>query len=266
MLVVAEDDETWMVEPLARLVERSFRCTVRPAGTIRPEDAHWITGMSVTFVRSRSSLLLRALDAVDAGGSLVVNRPCAVRRSRHRATALAMAAACGVPTARDYEGPLASIPFPHAVVKRRLDDGRSKPVRYERGCAAGREDRIVYAQELIDSPFEHKIYVVGDELFAFEQRPTLDHPDKLATRRRVPVDATLGARARRVADAIGLEVAGVDFLFDGGEPKVTDVNSNQGLHTFSEGYGALEAYLLSRVRGAGASRTSDRGAGYHEID
>jgi len=250
MLIVAENDETWMVEPLSRLVARSFRCTVRRAGSIRSGDLRWIAGMSVTFLRSRSTALLRALDGIDAGGGLVVNRPCAVRRARHRTTALAIAAAGGVPTARDYEGPLASIPFPRAVVKRRFDDGRSRPVLYERGRTAGRADRIVHAQELIDSPWEHKIYVVGDELFAFEQRPTLNHPDKLATRRRVPVDAVLGARARRVAEAVGLEVAGVDFLFDRGEPKVTDVNSNQGLHTFSEGYQALEAYLLGRVRRA----------------
>jgi glutathione synthase/RimK-type ligase-like ATP-grasp enzyme len=197
------------------------------------------------------------LDRIDAGGGLVVNRPCAVRRARHRTTALALAAAGGAPTARDYEGPIASIPFPHAVVKRRFDDGRSSPVLFGRGYPAGRADRIVYAQELIDSPWEHKIYVVGDELFAFEQRPTLTHPDKLATRRRVPVDTALGAHARRVAEAVGLEVAGVDFLYDRGEPKVTDVNSNQGLHTFPEGYEALESHLLGRIRLARSSlRTS----------
>jgi glutathione synthase/RimK-type ligase-like ATP-grasp enzyme len=206
----------------------------------------WIAGMSLTFLRSRSPTLLRVLDRVDAGGGVVVNRPNAVRRARHRATALALAAAAGAPTARDYEGPFAAIPFPHAVVKRRFDDGRSTPVLYDRRGATGRGDRVVYAQERIDSPWEHKIYVVGDELFAFEQRPTLNHPDKLATRRRVPVDTALGARARRVAAAVGLEVAGVDFLYDRGEPKVTDVNSNQGLHTFPEGYEALHAYLSSR--------------------
>jgi ribosomal protein S6--L-glutamate ligase len=245
LLVVAEDDETWMVQSLARLARHRFSCAVRGASEVAAEDASWIASRSIVFVRSRDAAALRALDPIEARGGLVVNRPSAIRRSRHRATALALAAASGVPTASDYEGPAASVPFPRAVVKPRWDDGRSRPVPFERGSAPC-SDGIVYAQEFIESAWEHKVYVVGDVLFAFEQRTTMDPAQKRASRRRVPVDASLGTRARRVADAVGLEIAGVDFLVDRGEPKVTDVNSNQGLHTFPEGYPALVDHLSSR--------------------
>jgi glutathione synthase/RimK-type ligase-like ATP-grasp enzyme len=247
MLLIAEDGEVWMVEPLRRRIAERCRCIVRRARSIRARDEPWMAEMMATFVRSRNEALLRVLAPIESRDALMINGVSAIRRARHRATAISLVAGNGVPTATQYEGPLAAIPFHRAALKRRLDDGRSQPVLYERKAFASAPNRVVYAQDFIQSDWEHKVYVVGDALFAFEQRPTMLHPEKLATRRQVNVDPVLGAYARRAAEAVGLEVAGIDFLFDRGEPKVTDVNSNQGLHTFPEGFEALDAYIQLRV-------------------
>jgi glutathione synthase/RimK-type ligase-like ATP-grasp enzyme len=236
-----------MVEPLQRLLSRLGPCVLRRAGSIHGTDTDWIASRGLIFVRSRSPRLLRVLAPMESRGALVVNRVSAIRSARHRATVIALVSASGVPTARDYEGPLASVPFERAVLKRRNDDGRSVPVLYEHERGASADARIVYAQDYIHSAWEYKVYVVGDALFAFVQRPTMEYPDKLAARRRVPVDPVLGSYARRAAAAVGLDVAGIDFLFERDLPMVTDVNSNQGLHTFAEGYAALERYLRRRL-------------------
>jgi glutathione synthase/RimK-type ligase-like ATP-grasp enzyme len=258
-LLIAEDGEVWMVQPLQRRLTALGPCVLRRARSILGADADWVASRDLIFVRSRSPGLLVVLGGAEARGALVVNAVNAIRSARHRATAIALVAASGVPTAHDYEGPLASVPFERAVLKRRNDDGRSVPVLYERNERASPRTRTVYAQSYIRSAWEYKVYVVGDELFAFVQRPTMEHPDKLSTRRRVPVDPVLGGYARRAAKAVGLEIAGIDFLFDRDRPRVTDVNSNQGLHTFAEGYEALEGYLRGRMarraRARGSSRT-----------
>lgn len=258
ILLIAEDTEVWMVEPLQRRLSALGPCVLRRARSILDADADWVASRGLIFVRSRSPRLLVLLRGAEARGAHVVNQVRAIRAARHRATAIARVAVSGVPAAQDYEGPLASVPFERAVLKRRNDDGRSIPVLYEgKGRANGR-NRVVYAQSYIRSAWEYKVYVVGDALFAFVQRPTMEYPDKLSTRQRVPVDPVLGTYARRAAEAVGLEVAGIDFLFDRDEPRVTDVNSNQGLHTFAEGYEALEGHLRRRLATRALARDSSK--------
>ncbi len=254
VLLITEDDEAPMAEGLrARLMEvmevGAHACELRLASSLRAEDSSWIAARDLVFVRSRSPRLLDILARVERTGGLVVNSTRSIRVARQRLGALAMVAAAGVPTARDYQGPIAAIPFARAVIKSRYDRGRSSATLHERPSTSS---RVVYAQEHLPGAVEHKLYLVGAETFAFVQRPTLLEPDKLATRRRVPASAQLEDHARRAAIALGLEIAGVDFIEDSaGLPRVTDVNSNQGLHTFSEGHDALARHLvelLARAR------------------
>jgi ribosomal protein S6--L-glutamate ligase len=262
LLIITEDGESWMAEPLQRRFAARGRCELRSVGSACEAEIAEFAAQGLVFVRSRSVRLVRVLDQVERRGGTVINAASAIRRTRHRATAMARVAAAGVPTALDYEGPLAGLPFARAVLKSRFDSGQPAVALHD-GCAVvgaaanvtagpagGRQPRLIYAQELIAADWEHKIYLVGEELFAFVQRPTLLVPDKFATRQRVAVDPALAHHTRRAAAAMGLEVAGVDFLVDrAGVPRVTDVNSNQGLHTFTQGYEALERHLLHRLSG-----------------
>ncbi|MFO0552036.1 MAG: hypothetical protein U0271_26860 [Polyangiaceae bacterium] len=255
MLIITEDHEAWMAAGLHERLGRRVECELRSAGAIRDEDLGWLVARRLVFVRSRSPRLLRILARVERRGCQVVNRVSAIRRARHRATAIARVASAGVPVARDYEGPLHALPFRRAVLKRRFDNGEAHAVTHapstprERGGA--RSKAIVYAQEFVASEWEHKLYIVGAEAFAFVQRPTLLDPDARSTRRRVQADPALADSARSAAQALGLEVAGVDFLVgEDGVARVTDINSNQGLHTFAEGFEALEALLLHRYEHA----------------
>jgi hypothetical protein len=47
--------------------------------------------------------------------------------------------------------------------------------------------------------------------------------------------------------ATGLELIGVDFLVEAGQPYLTDINSTQGLWSFEAGCKALFEYLLRRL-------------------
>lgn len=233
-----------MGQGLRRRLEGVGPCELRTAGSIGVADVAWMCARRLVFVRSRSVRLLELLERVEQRGVRVVNAPASIRAARHRHGALARIAERGIPTPRDYEGPLSGVPFARSVVKSRHDRGQGAPSLHE---GPSTERRVVYAQEHLPGAWEHKLYLVGDETFAFTQRPTLVDPEKLATRRRVTVDPHLARLARGAADALGLEVAGVDFLEDAaGVPRVTDVNSNQGLHTFAEGQEALARFLLAR--------------------
>jgi len=240
-LLVTEDGETWMAAGLRdRLLAAGHRCELRRASSV-VEARGW----DVVFVRSRCARLLQ--DLARTKGPTFLNDLGAVERSAKRSVALAALRSAGVPTARDWEGPLAEVPFERAVLKRPRDDGRSVARVAERGDRRRSRARV-YAQAFIESAWEHKVYLVGDEVFAFRQRPVLVAPDKMSTRRRVKIDPALERLARKAAEALGLELAGVDFLMERGEPKVTDVNSNQGLHAFPEGFPALEAHLVRARR------------------
>jgi glutathione synthase/RimK-type ligase-like ATP-grasp enzyme len=241
VLAIVDGADAHMVEPLARCLRAAGDvCEVRAT-----EEITAIGACDVVFVRSRDERLLAILRDAEARGVRIVNAPAAIARAKHRAGGMRLAAASGAPVARDYEGPRGALPFDRAVVKPRVDDGKTPPTLHD----AGDPDEIIYAQEVLPSAWEHKIYLVGDEaVFAFVQRPTLEAPDKLSTRRRVEPDPILVAHARKVAAAIGLELAGVDFLQDADDaPRVTDINSNQGLHHFDDGPVALAKYLRRRI-------------------
>ncbi|MFE3866368.1 RimK family alpha-L-glutamate ligase [Streptomyces goshikiensis] len=216
---------------------------------LKRTDAAWLARPGqLTFVRSRNDAALTILDAVVKGGGTVINSPRAIRTASSRATASACIAAAGVPTAAFHEGAIDLIPFERAVIKERKDCGCSVPRLLDQVQDAERKSaKIVYAQEFIESEWEHKIYIIGEDVHAFVQRPTLPHSGKRVMRQRVALDGQLERYAIRAAKAVGLEVAGVDFLVDHGQAKVTDINSNQGLHSFPEGFECLERYILRQL-------------------
>lgn len=248
VLAVTEDGEAGFARAAAERLDARVGCELVEASELLARPDARVAAHRLVFLRSRAPAVLERLARAEAGGVRVVNAPGAVARSRRRRVALELARRAGAPVPEDFEGPLDALPFGDAVLKHPEDDGRSPSTRWsgERGA------RLVYAQEALPGAWEHKLYLVGARVFAFVQRPSLARTGvPPASRRRVAPDRELARVARLAAEAVGLELAGVDLIEDErGVARVVDVNANQGLHTFEEGIEALVEHLLARLPGA----------------
>ncbi|MHA1731772.1 MAG: hypothetical protein ACTSU5_07495 [Promethearchaeota archaeon] len=119
------------------------------------------------------------------------------------------------------------------------------------GEEAGRDPRVWkyhLFQRYLDSEYEYKVYGFGDELLFYRQVPVLKNPDKMST--RVPIDPVpeLERMARLVMGATGLRVTSIDFLEQGGEFYVTDVNPIPNFNYVDGGARILGDYLLEQGR------------------
>ncbi|WP_424210942.1 hypothetical protein ACN20G_01915 [Streptomyces sp. BI20] len=94
----------------------------------------------------------------------------------------------------------------------------------------------VVLQEHVDHDTEHRVYLTGGELHAFEV--TKDDPGDIwhrperVTVRAVPVPPAAAAATRALAASWGLRYGAFDFLDDAGEPVFLEVNAHGDWHWF----------------------------------
>jgi glutathione synthase/RimK-type ligase-like ATP-grasp enzyme len=209
-------------------------------------DLPRLDAFDLVFFKSKSPVFLGVMEALEGRETArVINSVEAVRLTRHRQRGAQRVAAAGVPIADDFLGALGEVPFDQFVIKGEFEDDPAIPrlvITEEQREAALRdlgEGAHIYVQRYIPSDWEYKLYAVQRSVFAFRQRPTLINSNKHATRQPIDLPPDLAAFALSSATATGLETIGVDFLLDGQQPLLTDINSIQGVQNFSAGCKAL---------------------------
>jgi glutathione synthase/RimK-type ligase-like ATP-grasp enzyme len=209
-------------------------------------DLPRLDAFDLVFFKSKSPVFLDVMEALEGRETArVINSVEAVRLTRHRQLGAQRVAAAGVPIADDFLGALGEVPFDQFVIKGEFEDDPAIPrliiTEEQREAALGDlgEGAHIYVQRYIPSDWEYKLYAVQRNVFAFRQRPTLINPNKHATRQPIDLPTDLAAFALSSATATGLETIGVDFLLDGQQPLLTDINSIQGVQNFSAGCEAL---------------------------
>lgn len=116
-------------------------------------------------------------------------------------------------------------------------------------------------QEFIDKSFgkDLRVVVVGDDIVGAMMRESQDGSFKANFSRGGKTEKfTINDEIKRIAieatKALGLEISGVDLLFDGENSyKICEVNSSPGFHGFEQAYDDVDVakiifdYIISRV-------------------
>lgn len=217
----------------------------------------------VYLLKSRTPRALALARGLERRGAPVVNSAAATALCQDRTAMAERARLAGLPFARTRtfatlaqlsSGPRLSGPLvvksrhsrKHDLVARLDDDSQL------REFAAVRPQEPVVVQEFApNSGWDHKLWAVGEDLFAALRRSELSPGGRGPT---LPLD--LGdlppgwpAVVRRVGEVFALDVFGVDIIDTGdGAPLIVDVNAFPGVRGQAGAPEALAALALARTR------------------
>ncbi|MGW1375734.1 ATP-grasp domain-containing protein [Streptomyces sp. NPDC002446] len=224
----------------------------------------------VYLLKARTPRALALAARLEERGAPVVNSAAATARCQDRVEMAAVARAAGLPFAATSFVPTlrqlaaAGEPATPLVIKsrhsRRHDVvARADTARHLRELAADRPEEPVVVQEFTaNSGWDHKLWVVGGQLFAALRRSELS-PDGRGPTLPLPAGELPAGWARsalRVGEVFGLEVYGVDLLdAGGGAPLIVDINAFPGIRGQAGAPEALAALALrTAARGTKEAR------------
>ncbi|MCF3101862.1 alpha-L-glutamate ligase [Streptomyces roseoverticillatus] len=129
----------------------------------------------------------------------------------------------------------------------RVDD----PVRLAVLAAEWGDEPVVVQRFTPNDGWDHKLWVVGDHVFAGLRRSELASPAGTGTE-SLPADRLPAGWldvVRRVGEVFALDVYGVDLLDVGGTPLIVDVNAFPGIRGQSGAPEALASLTLTTAEG-----------------
>jgi ribosomal protein S6--L-glutamate ligase len=224
-------------------------------------------------LKEKTPLNLSVAGALTIAGAAVVNTVRSCTNTRDKIVATALLAAAGVPVPPSWT--TASAPGLRALV----DDGPIwlKSPRGSRGAGVSRVTEST-APEIREAPKDAhglplplfaqrevpsagrdlKVFVVGDAAWAIARPfPARTLEEKLGA--PVALRPEVHDAALRCGRALGLELYGVDFLEDGDEFFVVDVNAFPGYKGAREAPAAIAEHLYRRARRQDAALSDLRG-------
>jgi len=213
-------------EVIANLSAEGFDVSTGVAESLAVSPEELRVEADLYILKSNSSLWLNLAAVLDAQGARILNPypACVVTINKIRAASRLSAAEIPIPRSW-VTGDLALIPevtdaMP-LLLKPNTGHGSAgiRIVRDRAEPAATQIDDGMLVQELI-APVkdELKLYVIGDRVFGIRK-----HADS-GEREPVAVEPVLEDIALRCAQALGLEICGVDVLVTANGPVVVDVN------------------------------------------
>ncbi|WP_255949740.1 ATP-grasp domain-containing protein [Streptomyces odontomachi] len=222
----------------------------------------------VYLLKARTPRALDLAGALEGHGARVMNSAAATALCQDRTAMAARALSAGLPFAatRTFATleDLASTPaLPGPVVvksrhSRRHDvvtriDG---PAHLRRLAAAHPHEPVVVQDFVPNQGWDHKLWAIGDRLFAALRRSELSPSGRGPTQPLALDDLPAGwpALVRRVGEVFSLDVYGVDILDRGdGTPVIVDINAFPGVRGQSDAPETLAALALDRARRPGTS-------------
>lgn len=218
----------------------------------------------VYLLKSRTPRALALAHTLERRGARVVNSAAATALCQDRAAMAEHARRAGLPFAatRTITTParLASGPRPSGpvVVKSRRSRRHDLVARLDgdtplRELAAAWPDEPVVVQEFTpNSGWDHKLWAIGDRLFAALRRSELSPEGRGPTLPLAPdsLPPDWPALVRRVGEVFALDVYGVDVIdTGGGAPLIVDINAFPGVRGQTGAPEALAALVLRATGG-----------------
>ncbi|MFG2983562.1 RimK family alpha-L-glutamate ligase [Streptomyces sp. NPDC048258] len=218
----------------------------------------------VYLLKSRTERALALARGLERRGAPVVNTSAATALCQDRTAMAELALRAGLPFAATRTvGPLsawasgASFSSPVVVKSRysyrgdlvaRVDDA----VRLRELALEWPQEPVVVQEFAPNSGWDHKLWAIGDQVFAAQRRSELS-PGGRGPNRPLAVDglpAGWAGLVRSVGTVFALDVYGVDIIdAGGGTPLIVDVNAFPGVRGQSGAPEALAALALRRATG-----------------
>lgn len=219
------------------------------------------------LLKSRTPRALALARELEERGAVVVNSAAATERCQDRTGMAEIALRAGLPFAATRTvGPLGrwasgrALPAPVVVKSRHSRRGdvvaRVDDVAGLRALAARWPGEPVVVQDFApNSGWDHKLWAVGDQVFAALRRSELSAGGRGPTRSPAPDELPPGwaALVRAAGEAYGLDVYGVDIIDAGGSPLIVDVNAFPGIRDQAGAPEALAGLVLRRAAGRDAA-------------
>ncbi|MEU7556643.1 alpha-L-glutamate ligase, partial [Streptomyces sp. NPDC044571] len=195
-------------------------------------------------------------------GVPVVNSAAATTLCQDRTAMAELAARAGLPFAgtRTYDtlsawasgGPLRSPVVVKSRYSRRHDlvARVGDPVRLRELAAAWPEEPVVVQEFAPNSGWDHKLWAIGDRLFAALRRSELAPGSDREARPLAVAELPDGwaELVRRAGEAFALDVYGVDVIDSGGgTPLIVDINAFPGIRGQAGAPQALASLALDRA-------------------
>ncbi|MBF6047630.1 alpha-L-glutamate ligase [Streptomyces sp. NRRL B-1677] len=224
----------------------------------------------VYLLKTRTPRALAFARRLEERGAPVLNSAGSTALVQDRTAMAEVALAAGLPfVATATEASLAELAargdlsYPVVVKSRRSrrDDLVARvddPVRLAVLAAEWGGEPAVVQRFTPNDGWDHKLWVVGDHVFAGLRRSELAAPAGTGTE-SLPTDRLPAGWldvVRRVGEAFALDVYGVDLLDVAGTPLIVDVNAFPGIRGQSGAPEALAALALHTAKGAHHPRMS----------
>ncbi|MET9643278.1 RimK family alpha-L-glutamate ligase [Streptomyces syringium] len=223
----------------------------------------------VYLMKTRTPRALALARRLEAHGAPVLNSAAATALCQDRTAMADLALRAGLPfvatTTAARLGQLledASLAAPVVIKSRhsrrhdlvaRVDD----TARLRSLAAEWRDEPVVVQQFTPNDGWDHKLWVIGDEVFAEFRRSELAAPAAERTRplpvRDLPADWL--DMVRRVGEVFALDVYGVDLLEVAGAPLIVDINAFPGVRGQRGAPEALADLALRTAAGRYRPRT-----------
>lgn len=213
------------------------------------------------LLKSRTPRALTLARELEERGAVVVNSAAATARCQDRTGMAETALRAGLPFAATRTvGPLGRWASSRAltspvVVKSRHSRRGDLVARVDDragldALAARWADEPVVVQDFAaNNGWDHKLWAVGDRVFAALRRSELSDGGRGPTRPVAPEEVPAGwaALVRAAGGAFALDVYGVDIVDAGGSPLIVDVNAFPGIRDQAGAPEALAALVLARA-------------------
>ncbi|MEW2579124.1 ATP-grasp domain-containing protein [Streptomyces syringium] len=228
----------------------------------------------VYLMKTRTPRALALARHLEAHGAPVLNSAAATELCQDRTAMADLAQRAGLPFVATATVPRlghlvetgAPLTAP-VVIKSRHSRRRDLVVRVDdaarlRSLAAEWRDEPVVVQRFTPNDgWDHKLWVIGDEVFAEFRRSELAAPAAARTRplpvRDLPADWV--DMVRRVGEVFALDVYGVDLLEVAGTPLIVDINAFPGVRGQRGAPEALADLALRTAAGRHRPRTLTHG-------
>ncbi|WP_328924122.1 alpha-L-glutamate ligase [Streptomyces sp. NBC_00190] len=264
-LITPEPEHPLLAATSALLAKEHVVDALDPAGTDPAAALAGTPPADVYLLKSRTGRALDLARDLERRGVPVVNTAAATALCQDRTAMAELALRAGLPFAATRTvGALSAwaasdtaLSSPVVVKSRysrrgdlvaRVDD----PARLRELAAAWPQEPVVVQEFAPNSGWDHKLWVIGDQVFAALRRSELSPggrgPSLPLAAHELP--AGWAGLVRAVGAAFALDVYGVDIIdAGGGTPLIVDVNAFPGIRGQSGAPEALAALALRRAAG-----------------
>lgn len=208
-----------------------------------------VPNWDVCFVKGRGELVQAQAFHMEMAGVPTHNCAFAIHVTNHRLLYSLLAKSVDILEPEFAVGHERDITFDEYIVKEECVESKMKftPLLGQRGTNVTNNE-IYYFQRRIHSQWEYKIYSFGELFFFFKETPTLVNPDKMATRVSIPEIPYLRECVEKIKKATKLTITSVDFLEEGGQFYLTDVNSAPNFNYIKNGPEILAEWLVNQTK------------------